>query len=157
MGDLPAWLIVLIVIIAILWLFSLGVSVWLLFASPERKTRIQYILVRAHFFKGFELDQVDGPISESDRIQRMATVKILRTVVAAIAFINFITALVLLLLGLWLLTLDTSVGNLIKVLVVFVAPLLLLLSLYSLTLLLLLHKTYNRLVKIEIEAGRLPA
>ncbi len=157
MDELPAWLLFLIAVIAVLWLLSLGFLAWVAVTSTGRRTRVQYVLVRAHFFKGFELDRVDGPLTEAQRIQYMATVKILRTVVSAIAFINFITALVLLLLGAWLLTLDTGVGDLIRVLVLVVAPLLLLLTLYSTILFILLRGTYRRLVKAEIDAGRHPA
>lgn len=153
MGELPAWLQLLIAIVALLWGASVAFLIWVVFSSPRSRSRIQYMLVRAHFFKGFELDSIDEPQTETQRVQYMAIIRILRAVVSTIAFINFITAVVLLSLGAWLLSLDTSVNLFLQVLVMVLAPLLLLLSLYSLVLFLLLHGSYARLLKVEIDAG----
>lgn len=150
MSGLPTWLQLLLVLVALLWGVSVAFLVWVAFTSPKRRMRVQYILARAHFFKGFELDRIDAPMMEPQRLQFMAIIKILRMVVSTIAFINFITAMVLLLLGAWLLSFDTSVGILLQVLVLVVAPLLLLLSLYSLALFILLHLSYRRLLNSEL-------
>lgn len=136
--------------VALLWLASIVFFGWLAFAPPEKKKRVQYILTRAHFFKGFELEKIDGPLMESQRLQYMAIIRILRMFVSTIAFINFITALILLLLGAWLFSLDAGVGTLLQVVVFVIAPLLLLLSLYSLVLFILLHLSYRRLLNEEL-------
>lgn len=154
MNELPAWLLFLVVVIACLWLLSLVFFLWVAITSPARRTRVQYLLIRAHFFKGFELDRLDEPMMEVQRNQYLATIRIFRLVVSAIAFVNLMTALVLMLLGMWLLSMEAGVGVLMQVLIMVVAPLLLLLTAYSLVLFILLHRSYGHLMRMDLESGR---
>ncbi len=119
---------------------------WLFFTSSGKRARVQYQLVRLHFFNGLGLENAEHPNDSEERLRQMSVIRILRLIVSAIAFINLITALVLVLTGLWISTLSVQPGILIQILVLVVAPVLALLALYSTTLFFLLNSTYKRLL-----------
>jgi len=150
MSDIPLWLQLLMGLLAVLWVVSIIFFIWVAFTAASNRAKVQYYLVRMHFFKDFDLEPATEPLDEASRLTQMALIRILRLIVSAIAFINFITALVLILTGWWLSTVTDDIGLMIQVLVLLIAPLLALLSIYSLVLYLLMNGTYRRMMKNQL-------